>query len=172
MLKVKNETEQAKVEGGEEMKVLKLTIDLVPETSWYDNLRSKMSNKDWDKLRRSIYAAYDYKCGICGKDNTQLHCHEIWEYDDKKHIQTLKGFIALCVMCHHVKHIGLAGILAGQGQLDFEDVIKHFMKVNNCDEQTFHEHYDDAFEIWNKRSAVKWKIDLKQYESLIQKEEN
>jgi len=164
--------EQAKVEGGEEMEDFNLTIDLVPQTSWYNNLRSKMSNQDWDKLRKSTYAACDYKCGICGKDNTQLHCHEIWEYDDKKRIQTLKGFIALCVMCHHVKHIGRAGILADEGKLDFEDVIKNFMKVNNCDEQAFREHYDDAFEIWNKRSAVKWTVDLEQYESLIQKQES
>jgi len=167
-LGIENKTEQAKVEGGEEVEDFKLTIELVPETCWYSNLRSKMSNEDWDRLRRSTYAAYHYKCGICGKGNTQLHCHEIWEYDGKKRIQSLKGFIALCVMCHHVKHIGLAGILANEGKLDFEDVIRHFMKVNSCDEQAFREHYDDAFEIWNRRSAVRWKVDLQQYKSLIE----
>ena len=94
------------------MKNLKLKIELVPKTSWYSNLRGKMSEKGWDNVRKKTYATFNYKCGICGSNEGQLHCHEIWEYDDKKHKQALKGFIALCVLCHHVKHIGLAGILA------------------------------------------------------------
>jgi len=75
-------------------------------------------------------------------------------------------------MCHHVKHIGLAGILAREGKIDFDAVVKHFMKVNDCDEEAFKKHYDEAFEIWEKRSAVKWKVDLQEYRSLIKKEEN
>jgi len=153
------------------MKGFKLAIELVPETCWYKSLRSSMSNESWNMLRRSTYAAYGYKCGICGMDHTQLHCHEIWEYDDKKRIQTLKGFIALCVMCHHVKHIGLAGILADEGKLDFGEIIRHFMKVNGCDEKAFREHHADAFEIWHRRSAVKWKVDLQQYKSLVEEKE-
>ena len=158
------------MEEGEEMEGFKLTIDLVPETSWYKNVRSKMSNQDWDKLRKSTYAAYDYKCGICGKDNTQLECHEIWEYDDKKRVQTLKGFIALCVMCHHVKHIGLAGILADEGKLDYDAVIEHFIRVNGCDKRDFLDHREKAFEIWEKRSKYNWTIDLGEFRTLIEGE--
>ena len=153
------------------MKELKLAIDLVPQTSWYSNLRSMMSRQDWDKVRKNTYAAYGHKCGVCGSSEMQLHCHEIWEYDDKKRTQTLKGFIALCVMCHHVKHIGLAGILAKRGELDLNAVVEQFMKVNDCNEETFNNHYDEAFEVWTKRSSHKWKIDLGQYASLIKSEE-
>ena len=28
---------------------------------------------------------------------------------------TYRGFIALCDMCHHVKHIGYAGVLQARG---------------------------------------------------------
>lgn len=143
-----------------------LSIELVPKTSWYSNLRKEMEQDDWDKLRKNVYKQFDYGCGICGSKGT-LHCHEIWEYDDDKHIQKLKGFIALCVMCHHVKHIGLAGILAQRGELDFNKVIKHFMKVNGCSREIFDEHYERAFKLWKERSAYKWEIELGEYTNLI-----
>lgn len=149
------------------MKGLKLTIELVPATSWYANLRNKMSSEDWKILRTNIYAQYNKMCGICGSGNNRLECHEIWEYDDKQHIQSLKGFIALCEMCHHVKHIGRAAILAGEGKLNYDDVVKHFIDVNECDMQTFEKHRSEVFEKWGKRSKYRWKINLGKYESLI-----
>jgi hypothetical protein len=138
---------------------VKLTIELVPFTSWYNNLRKYISKKDWDKIRKRTYAEYGHRCGICGAEG-RLNCHEIWEYDDKKHIQKLKGFIALCDMCHHVKHIGPAGILASEGKLDYEKVVKHFMKVNNCDDKIFKKHRERAFDEWRKRSQHEWCADL------------
>ncbi len=147
-------------------KELKLTIELVPATSWYDNLRKVLPKSDWDKIRKRIYVEYGHRCGICGTKG-RLNCHEIWEYDDKKHIQKLMGFIALCDMCHYVKHIGLAGILSSEGKLDYEKVVKHFMKVNNCDEETFKEYKKRAFDEWRKRSQYKWRVDLGEYEDMI-----
>ncbi len=153
------------------MKTLKLSIELVPKTSWYSNLRNEMSKEGWDKLHKETYAQFGNKCGICGISEGQLNCHEIWEYDDKKHSQTLKGFIALCVMCHHVKHIGLAGILSQRGQLDFDAVVQHFIQINECDRDIFNEHYDEAFKVWRKRSSHDWKIDLGKYSSIIKSKE-
>ena len=147
-------------------KELQLKIELVPSTSWYDNLRKVLPKSEWDKIRKAAYVNYGHWCGICGTEG-RLNCHEIWEYDDKKHIQKLKGFIALCDMCHHVKHIGLAGILASEGKLDYEKVIEHFMKVNNCDRRTFEEHKKRAFDEWRKRSQHEWHVDLGEYEDVI-----
>jgi len=107
----------------------KLEIELVPATTWYTNLRKVLPPDEWDKVRRKAYADHGYRCGICGAQG-RLSCHEMWKYDDEKHTQTLTGFIALCDMCHHVKHIGLAGILASEGKLDFSKVIEHFINVN------------------------------------------
>ena len=150
-------------------KELRLKIELVPSTSWYDNLRKAIPKEVWDKIRRATYADYGYRCGICGAEG-RLNCHETWEYDGKRHIQKLKGFIALCDMCHHVKHIGLAGILASEGKLDYEKVIEHFMKVNNCVRRTFEEHKKAAFKEWRGRSKHKWDIDLGEYRDVIQHE--
>ncbi|MFQ5796840.1 MAG: HNH endonuclease [Candidatus Bipolaricaulia bacterium] len=145
---------------------LKLTIELVPSTSWYNNLRKYTSKKDWDKIRKRIYAEYGHRCGICGAEG-RLNCHEIWEYDNKKHMQKLIGFIALCDMCHHVKHIGLAGILASEGKLDYGKVVEHFMRVNKCNEKTFEEHREKAFDEWHKRSQHEWHVDLGEYKDVI-----
>lgn len=144
-------------------KILKLTIELVPATSWYNNMRSVMSKQEWDTLRRKVYADYNYQCGICGMTNVILHCHEIWEYDDQNHIQKLNGFIALCKLCHWVKHIGLAGIRVSEGELDFEEIIHHFMKVNGCDRQTFESHRNHAFQVWEERSKYQWLIKLDKF---------
>lgn len=146
---------------------LRLTIELVPSTSWYNNLRKVIPKSEWDKLRKRVYAKYGHRCGICGTDSSRLNCHEIWEYDDHTHVQRLVGFIALCDLCHHVKHIGLAGVLASQGKLDYEKVVEHFMKVNGCDRKTFEEHERQAFAQWEERSRYEWKVDLGEYEDIV-----
>lgn len=97
-----------------------------------------------------------------------MNLHEIWKYDDVKHVQKLEGFIFLCKMCHHVKHIGLAEILAGQGKLDYDKVIEHFCKVNKCTETEFKERKAKAFEIWEKRSKHAWKQDFGKYEKFVE----
>jgi len=150
---------------------LKLTIEIVPSTSWYHNLRNRMSKKDWDKIRKSTYAQYRDRCGIC-RSQGRLNCHEIWEYDDKKHVQKLAGFIALCNMCNFVKHIGLSGILALEGKLDYGEIVKHFMNVNKCDTQTFEKHKERAFDEWRRRSQHEWHVDLEEYKDVIKRDSN
>ena len=141
---------------------MKLTIELVPKTSWYDNMRKVLSKAAWDKIRRETYKKYGNRCGIC-KAAGRLSCHEIWQYDDREHQQTLLGFIALCDLCHHVKHIGFAWVLAEQGKLDYKKVISHFIKVNRCSNKEFVDHKKAAFELWRKRSMYKWEVNLGKY---------
>jgi hypothetical protein len=145
---------------------LKLSIELVPRTSWYNNLRKVIPQEEWDKIRKRSYKDAGHKCTICGA-NGKLNCHEVWNYNDEMHVQKLEGFIALCDMCHHVKHIGLAGILDLQGKLDYEKVIEHFMKVNKCAERTFEEHRKIAFDEWRERSKHGWQVDLGEYKDVI-----
>lgn len=149
-------------------KELKLTIELVPATSWYNNLRGVLPKSVWDKIRKRTYTEYGHKCGICGAEG-RLNCHEIWEYDDQNHVQKLAGFIALCDLCHHVKHMGLAAILASEGKLDYERVVEHFMKVNGCDRKAFEEHRTKAFDQWRERSQYEWNVNLGEYEGLVER---
>ncbi len=147
---------------------LLLTIELVPQTCWHSNMRKVLPQAEWDKLRKQVYTQYHHQCGICGAAGI-LHCHEIWHYDDEAHIQTLRGFIALCVWCHHVKHIGLAGILANEGKLDYEQVVAHFLKVNACNRASFEQHRKAAFEQWRARSKHQWKTDLGEWRDKAKK---
>jgi hypothetical protein len=146
-----------------------LTAELVPSTSWYNNLRAVMAKDEWDYIRKEVYAYYYHRCGICDAPGT-LHCHEVWSYDDATLTQTLDGFIALCPWCHHIKHLGLAGILSGRGELDYERLIQHFLRVNGCTRAEFFRHRDEAFDQWEKRSKHTWTIELDEYADFVRKQ--
>lgn len=148
---------------------MKLTVELVPKTVWRDSLAKLLPRNIWNNIRNDIIDKNGKKCQICGETEGIMSLHEIWNYDDVNHVQKLDGFILLCSMCHHVKHIGLAGILASQGKLDYNEVIRHFCKVNNCSEKEFEEHVDSAFKIWEKRSQYQWKQGFGKYEEFIKK---
>lgn len=143
-----------------------MTIELVPKTSWGSNLRNSMSKKNWDIVRNETYKKYDNKCGICGAAGT-IQCHEIWEYDDANHIQNLRGFIALCPSCHNIKHIGRAGILATEGKLDFNELIRHFIKINRCSQDIFEKHFNEAFDVWKERSKHEWIVNVGDYRDIV-----
>jgi len=79
----------------------KLTVELVPSTSWYSNVRSEVSKKDWNAIRKRVYREANYVCQICAGRGSKwpVECHEIWAYDDENHIQELAGMQALCPKC-------------------------------------------------------------------------
>lgn len=136
---------------------MKLIVELVPQTSWYTNVRSNVSKKEWDIIRNICYTKAKYKCEICngvGKKHP-VECHEIWEYDDVNHIQKLIGIIALCPTCHKVKHAGLARI-NGEEEL----VIKQLMDINSIGKTNAIVHLNDAFKQWQNRSRHKWTVNI------------
>lgn len=78
------------------------------------------------------------------------------------------GCHAVCSMCHHVAHFGMAQILAGQGQLDLEAVIQHFLKVNGVGRDEFEAHKTVAFGLWRERSKQQWQTDLGEWAPLVE----
>lgn len=144
----------------------KLSIELVPKTAWNKNVRSEISKTAWNEIRTDVCASQENKCGICEAD-VSLSCHEIWNYDELNHIQELMDFVALCNLCHHVKHIGYASILAKQGKLDMQEVEEHFMQINNCDFQAFKKHEVKALIQFKERSKHQWTLSFGKFESKI-----
>lgn len=144
----------------------KLTIELVPLTSWCNNVRSKVSQEEWNVIRKKCYKNAGYKCEICGGVGEQwpVECHEIWEYDDKKHIQKLVGFVALCPSCHEVKHIGRTEKI---GRLKY--AMQHLMKVNMLNKTQTDKMIEDAFATWRERSEHEWKIDVSYIDKFLGK---
>ena len=74
-------------------KIYRLNFQLVPDGCWYTNLRSALPKEVWDKLRRAAYARAGGRCMICGAGG-RLEAHEVWSYDDEKHIQKLEDIVA------------------------------------------------------------------------------
>ena len=88
----------------------RLTVELLPATTWGSNLRTALRISQWDKLRRRTCEAAGHRCEVCGGVGRQYRvaCHERWEFDDAQSWQRLVGLIALCPACHDVKHFGRA----------------------------------------------------------------
>ena len=134
-----------------------LTIELVPKTAWFSNVRSMVAQPDWDRLRKETYRAYGYRCGVCGGvgKHHPVECHEIWQYDDAKRIQKLMGLIALCPRCHEVKHIGFANT-QGRGAI----ATAHLAKVNRWTLAEAKWYVHQQFALWMQRSRLSWQMDL------------
>lgn len=144
--------------------MFKLTIELVPSTSWYNNVRSMVSKKEWDLIRKKCYQTSNYICDICnGKGKRHpVECHEIWEYNDKEKIQKLIGLTSLCPSCHRVKH---AGYSISQGKEEL--IIKQLEKVNNINRNSAINLIDEAFMLHEKRSNYEWNVDISYLKNYI-----
>lgn len=137
----------------------KLTIELVPSTCWYSNVRDNVTRSTWDKIRKLTYRNANYTCEICGGkgDRWPVECHEIWEYNDEEHIQTLKGLISLCPDCHKVKHFGLTSTRSEQ---EMYHAMNHLKKVNNFSKMETINYINESINIFHDRSKFEWKLDL------------
>jgi len=136
---------------------MKLTIELVPQTAWYSNVRSNVTAAEWDVLRKECYKKAGYKCEVCAGKGPKhpVECHEIWDYNDETHKQTLLGLIALCPDCHSTKHVGLAQI---QGRFDV--VLNKLMTVNEMTKKEAEKYVNECFDVWEKRSQNNWELDI------------
>ena len=136
---------------------MRLTIELVPSSSWNHNLRYVVRKEIWDRIRKECYGKANYKCEICDGvgESHPVEAHEEWEYNDETHIQKLVRIIALCPDCHKVKHIGLAGLNDG-----YDEAVKHFMKVNELSKAKAVKCVNEAFRVFDERSRYEWELDL------------
>lgn len=152
------------------MKTLKLQIDVVPKSAWGKNLRTQVRKRTWDQIREEAYAKAGRRCEICGASG-KLNCHEKWFYDEKKKIQLLTGFQAVCTPCHHVSHYGMSMILAQQGIIDLDEIDKHFLKVNRVKQDVLEEHMKETDATFNRRSRIKWRVEFGKWRPLWNQEQ-
>jgi hypothetical protein len=136
---------------------MKLTTELVPSTCWGSNLRQLLNRTEWRICQMFVYERSNRFCEICGAQGvrTPVECHEVWEYDDDRLMQTLTGLIALCPRCHQAKHAGFAEV---RGQIHL--VMRQLMKVNSWTEAQASDYLEHAFEVWAYRSRSVWDLDL------------
>lgn len=138
-----------------------LAIELVPATAWGNNLRACMTSAQWNRIRKNQYRLANHQCEICGQKGTSqgydwpVECHEVWHYDDVKHIQTLVRLIALCPFCHAVKHFGLTEMRGRKKQ-----ATDHLAEVNSWTAKQTAAHIANAMVVWQERSKYVWGLDL------------
>lgn len=146
----------------------KLTVELVPQTCWYSNVRSNVSKEEWDFIRRKAYAQAGHVCEICGGKGSRwpVECHEVWHYNDETHTQTLKRMCALCPACHEVKHIGRAHAYGG-----LDRALYHLGHINNWSMEEALDYVNDQFYVWEERSQHKWKLDISYLGKFFREEE-
>lgn len=137
-----------------------LFIDLVPSSCWFTNVRSCVSQADWERLRRMVIARAGDRCEICRvgedrEDERWLEAHERWDYDEQRKVQTLKRIICLCTDCHQTTHFGFTMMNGGaEWAFDF------LMEITGMDATAANKHIAEAFKIWEQRSQSYWELDL------------
>lgn len=136
----------------------KLTIELIPKTSFFVNLRTMLKPSQWDFIRKIVYTEAGNVCEICGGKGRKhpVECHEKWEYDESTGIQKLVGLIALCPSCHAVKHAGFWINVKNQRHI----VVNQLKKVNQITAEEANNLIEDAFKIWEYMSQRKWKVEI------------
>ena len=144
--------------------LLRLSIELIPMTTVGINLRSELTPTQWDTLRRKVYAKANYCCEACDAGEIEVHCHEVWDWDDKKHIQKLIGLRCLCWECHEATHLAYRGFLG-----DIK-MTKHLALVNGITIFNANKILLKAYLQWSIRSKHEWKLDTSWLNSYLQKE--
>ncbi len=136
---------------------MKLTIELVPSTCWYSNVRSNVSPGTWALIQRQVCADARQRCQICGRQGIRhpVEAHEVWAYHDGLRQQTLVGLVALCPDCHSVKHIGRA---LSQGT--HARALAWFMRVNQLTAQSALDAIRAALAVHKERSQHLWRLDV------------
>jgi hypothetical protein len=134
-----------------------LTIELIPRTSWFRNVRSHVSAAEWERLKRLTFGRAGYRCEVCGGRGPRwpVECHEVFSYDDARHVQRLERLVALCPACHEAKHIGLAGVRGRRAA-----AVAHLARVNNWSVADAELYLEACFEQWHRRSCHEWQLDL------------
>lgn len=135
----------------------KLTIELVPSTCWFSNLRSVLSSKQWRAIQERVFNRASSTCQVCSGKGSRwpVEAHEVWRYDEASAVQKLSEIVALCPACHEVKHFGFA-TERGRG----DQALKKLMAVNSWDESTAVSYVEEQFSLWERRSEMDWSADL------------
>ncbi|GAB3269275.1 DUF5710 domain-containing protein [Kineosporia babensis] len=137
-----------------------LFVDMVPSTCWFTNVRSCVSQRDWERIRRMVTARAGQRCETCGAPEDRarrrwLEVHERWTYDVPSQVQRLGRLICLCSDCHSATHYGLAGI---RGRASAAR--SHIQKVTGLSAADVSILIEVATEQFYQRSSHPWELDL------------
>jgi hypothetical protein len=134
----------------------KLYIDMIPKTSYFNNVRSIFNECDWNLIRHYIYERVNNRCECCGRKRSKyLEAHERWEFNEETKTQKLVRIIALCKLCHSATHYGHS-----KRRKNMDNINMHIKKINNFTDEELQTHIKDAYKTWNERNKIKWELDF------------
>jgi hypothetical protein len=145
----------------------KVQLELIPKSCWGSNLRSLLTNAEWDSIRTKVKSEANHACSICQTTKGSLHAHEVWSFNDSSLIQKLESVICICSKCHLVKHFGFARV-----QKKDKEALEHFKVLNACTHDEAMEHVAESFELWAERSGKSWKLDISNLNKFLIKNNN
>ncbi len=147
---------------------LRISVELVPEPMHYINLRSALP-EHWDEIRKTVYRRAGYRCEICGGkgDKHPVEAHELWDYDDKRHVMSLKRCIALCPTCHLCHHLGYANV---SGQTEKAEA--WLQRINGFSNDELRDYVEYVFNVYKRRSRYEWRLDIERVRRYFAEREN
>lgn len=146
-----------------------LTIELIPETAWGQNLRAILSSRDWDAVRKFSYRRAGYRCECCGGVGPAhpVECHEVWDWlvnsATREAVQVLVGVVALCPTCHSVKHWGRTLAVSPTPGTTESKLLAHIQRVNGWTPPQARHHLRNVFQWWSLASKYLWTLDVQTY---------
>lgn len=135
-----------------------LMPEMLPVSAWQENVRAKMGEAVWDKIRKEVYMKSGHRCEICGSDGAPyIEAHEKWAWtiEGKNGTQILKKVQALCTLCHKAHHLGFARRIGV-----YDEVVAHIKRINGWTDSQFYKALQEKEARWKARSDIKWKLDL------------
>ncbi|MFE8061647.1 hypothetical protein [Priestia aryabhattai] len=123
----------------------KLKVDWKPDRFRGHSVKRNISQYLWSKkIRTQILIEREHVCRICGYEPDEanlryLEMHEIERYDEANLVCNLEGIDLICKRCHAFHHLGFTFSRTTKEQ--FDELIQHFIKVNNCTEEDFRNHF-------------------------------
>lgn len=148
----------------------KLSVELVPASAWWSNVRSNVTAAEWETCKRYAKAKTGGLCILCGQKGTDqgwkwdVEAHEIWDYDEDTGVQTLVDIVPLCPWCHKCKHLGRSQMMMGENM--YRRLVNHFRAVNEWSAERTQTYFNLVFQIWALRSDMRWKLDVSFLETL------
>lgn len=131
-----------------------LSPEMLPVTTWEQNIRHLQGQDTWDRMRKHAYRAVGFRCEICGAGG-RLEAHEAWELVNETCVQRLIGIQALCPLCHKGHHLGIARRLGMLG-----DVHRQLRYVNRWSASELAKQVAEAYDVWEQRCQWPWAVDF------------
>lgn len=135
-----------------------LSVDLIPSTCWFTNIRSCVSKEDWKRIAMGVRRRAGKQCELCGgkdapTEGVFLEPHERFDYVGG--VQVLRRLVCACSRCHKAIHFGHAQA-TGQEAAAWE----RLATVNQWDDAQIKQHVRHAFDVWAARSRQDWTLDI------------